>query len=155
MTKFKEKQEFLKKLSEVISYVVSLGLSVEGSRNINDDTAFEISVAKDEDSLSEIQKIEDVSDLIFDGYSEKEKTYDLIFCQKTPERKLRDSLKNHLISLGLFIEDISETSPNKGFLFTVKADNTDIFKNLDNFESLIFDGYTSRGEFFDLVYIIP
>jgi len=159
MNKFKEREKFLKSVKLLIKEITSLGLSVEGSRNINDDTAFEIIVAKEEGVEEKLKKLEDFMDLTYDGFilNKGEDSYKVIYCQKNPERKLRDGLFAHLVDLGFLIKETGEIPPNKGLIFHVKTKDSELLKKLENYETLVFDGYITKGDNgeYEIFYIFP
>jgi len=59
--------------------------------------------------------------------------------------------------MGFTVYEQRETSPNLGFIFTVKTESPDLLKKLKNFKTLIFDGYTFEGstDSYEVVYIFP
>lgn len=147
MNKFKERQKFLDSLQGLIKEIASHSITIEGSANVNKDTAFEIIVSKEEGTEEKIKKLTDYEDLVFDGYvlNEADNSYKIVYCQKTPERRLRDELSNHLVSLGFLIKEVVDTTPNKGLLFTLDIKDAESLKKLENFKTLLFDGYTAKG----------
>jgi len=159
MSKFKERREFLNSIETVTRELTALGFAVEGSVNINNDTAFEITVTEEEGIEGIFKNISDIGGIIFDGYTHdpKDKSYRIVFCQKTDERRLRDELFTHLVDLGFLIKEVSETSPNKGFIFSVKTKSMDLLKKLETYKTLIFDGYTPVGDNgdYNVFYIFP
>jgi len=159
MNKYQEKQKFLNSVSILTKEIASFSLTVEGSENINDDTALEILVANEVGTEEKLKKLSaDCGDLFLDGYvlNKAEDAYKIIYCQKSPERKLKDELFTHLVDLGFLIKEVEDTTPNKGLLFSVKTKDEELLKKLDNFKTLIFDGYTDKTEgMYDVVYIFP
>jgi len=157
MNKFKARQRFLKSVNGLIAELSSLSLSVEGSKNINDDTAFEITVAKEEGVEEKLKKLQDFGELAYDGYTlNAEDDYLVLYCLKSKERLLQDELFAHLVSLGFLIKEVGETSPNKGFVFHLKTKAPKLLEKLSSFKELIFDGYTSgdNGDY-NVFYIFP
>jgi len=143
----------------LLAEITSLGLEIEGCRRISDNTAFEITVNVKEGIAQDLKKLTDYGDLSYEGFSQnKEGTKcRIIYCQKSPERLMRDRLYNHLVNLGFLIKDSGETSPNAGFIFSVKSEEPELLKKLDTFENLLFSGYASKskGCEYDLVYVFP
>mgnify|MGYP003613626263 CR=1 FL=1 len=68
---------------------------------------------------------------------------------------MKEKLSYHLTSLGFNVVGVAETSPNKGFIFSVKKDPNLDLQTLANFENLILDGFTYRGELNDIIYVFP
>jgi len=157
MNKFKERQKFLDSLNGLIKEIASHSISVEGSRNINNDTAFEIVVSNEADTETKIKNLIDHGDLFLDGYvlNEADNTYKLVYCQKSPERKLKEELSSKLVSLGFLIQGIVDTTPNKGLLYTVEVRDIEILKKLESYKTLVFDGYTAKGAdgLYEVIYI--
>lgn len=157
MNKFKERQKFLASLEGLIKDIASHSIAVEGSRNINNDTAFEIVVSNEVDTETKLKNLTDYGDLYLDGYvlNAADNTYKLVYCQKSPERKLRDELSSQLTSLGFVILGVVDTSPNKGFIYTVEVTDTELLKKLATYKTLIFDGYTAQGAVgvYEVIYI--
>lgn len=159
MGNFKESQMFLDSTKRLLEDMATRGLSVVSSSSLNEDTAYELVVSKEEGTEEKLERLVDCGVLAYDGnvLNEKEDTYTIIYCQKTPERILKDSLMNYLSSLGFTTLGIGDTDPNKGFICSVTIADGEVLKKLENYKTLIFDGYTAIGTEgnYELVYIFP
>ena len=156
MTLFEDRKNFLKGVQDLIESLALLGLSIEGSRNTNDFTAFEIDVAAEEGIEEKLKDLVDFNELSFDGFIKpKEDTYTLTYCQKSKEILLKEDLQKHLEAEGFVVISVGETTPLADLIFNVSLEDVAILKTLENYKDLIFDGYTARGDSYDLVYVYP
>jgi len=157
METFKESQMFLDSTKRLLEDMDTRGFSVVSSSSLNEDTAYELVVSKEEGTEEKLERLVGCGVLAYDGYvfNDKENTYTIIYCQKNPERILKDSLMGYLSLLGFTIIGVGDTDPNKGFICSVTTEDEDILKKLENHENLIFDGYTGSEGNYEVVYIFP
>lgn len=152
---YKQERRNMEILNDLVKVIKDLGFTKKGSRTFNEGSSFEVTVSKDSALEEKLKDLGDIGNLFFDGYSETADSYKIIYCKKSVERLLKEKLSSHLTSLGFSIINVAETSPNKGFIFSVKKDNNDALKTISNFENLILDGFTERGDFNDIFYVFP
>jgi len=158
MNKYKARQRFLKSVDGLIKEIASLGIAVEGSKNANDHTTIEVTIAKEEGIEEKLKKLQDFGELSYEGYilSNAEDAYKVIYSLKSQERLLQDELYAHLVSQGFLIKDVGESAPNEGLVFHLKTKEPKLLKKLASFKQLVLDGYTvgDNGDY-NVFYIFP
>jgi len=71
------------------------------------------------------------------------------------EINLLETINTNLQELGFDVVSYKETTPNKSLLFTVKTEDPSFLDNVQDHKGVIFDGYSARGDLYDLVYVFP
>jgi len=156
------KNQNLVNITNLKKVINSLGLTIAGIEgNKDSDTSIEIIIVNEEGAVNKLKKLPNTcGNLAYGGFAlnVSEKEYTLVYYPKSDQSKLRDATSSYLSNLGFVVLEILETYPNKGFLFSVKTKNPVLLEKLENFKTLIFEGYVAKEDADDeyhIVYVFP
>ena len=136
-------------------YLVSKNLNILKTNILNQRSTFQFSIKPEDDVDNILKDLKDFNLVQYDGYSydSKERVYRVVYCLKSEHQILRDGLLNHLISLGLKIKSVGEIEINSNLLISVETEDVEVLKSIESYKDLIFDGYSSKDNQYDLVFV--